>query len=219
MNADGSDKRKLANTGANSYGVDWSPDGTRIVLPTSPAVIMTIATGELQTPVGNNVYWNEPNVNFSVGGTPTWSPDGSRIAAYSENVSGLSENVIGYFDFTTSEIGAEAINRGLSCETLGEPTFSSDGTFLAYMVIEEVWGGPEIVCLPSRIITKPTGATAPTAFVSLDYDRQIAFAPSSTRTVVMNDSFATAKLYVAAADGTNRTFLTNGYQPDWQRIP
>ncbi|MGD9999873.1 MAG: TolB family protein [Ilumatobacteraceae bacterium] len=220
MNADGTGKRKLATTGT-SFGVDWSPDGTRIVLPTSPVTIITLATGEVETLRGVNVYWNpgEPVQDFYIHGTPTWSADGTRIAAYSENVSGLSENVLGYFDLTRYEFGAEASNRGVTCETLGEPTFSSDGAFLAYMVIEEVWEGDEVHCTPSRIKTKAINGAAVPALTSLDYDRQIAFAPSGTRTVIMNDSFATAKLYTAAANGTGRTFLVNGYQPDWEHNP
>ena len=77
MNADGSDMRKVVDTGLDDYFPDWSPDGTQLAFfaadwPSTRQDIYTVIID------GSNLVnlTNTPNI---VDEDPTWSPDGSQI--------------------------------------------------------------------------------------------------------------------------------------------
>ena len=56
-------------------------------------------------------------------------------------------------------------------------------------------------------------------FSSVDGDSQAAPSPSGRFVVLVNASSGSNKIIRARADGSGRTVLTNGSQPDWQPRP
>ncbi len=77
MNAEGSDIRKVVDTGLNDYLPDWSPDGLQIAFFAAdwPSVRQDIYTVDAD---GSNLL-NLTNTPRVVDEDPTWSPDGSKI--------------------------------------------------------------------------------------------------------------------------------------------
>jgi Tol biopolymer transport system component len=68
MNADGSASHRISESGVNQ-AVSWSPDGNGILLSDGIYVIEMTMDGTASSVVGN-----------MAGGSPVWSPDGSKIA-------------------------------------------------------------------------------------------------------------------------------------------
>ena len=82
MNADGSDIRKVVDTGLNDYFPDWSPDGSQIAFFAAdwPSVRQDIFTVNAD---GSNLL-NLTNTPQVVDEDPEWSPDGSKIIFQSD---------------------------------------------------------------------------------------------------------------------------------------
>ena len=90
MGIDGSGARRIMRTGPTALygGIAWSPDGTRLVFAAWDGIWLMDADGKnrVRVATGTEPYWigAKPQQLFSPVptnfGSPTWSPDGRRIA-------------------------------------------------------------------------------------------------------------------------------------------
>ena len=84
MNADGSGVRILVDAfEPGSWGVPWSPDGTRLTYPSFSGrdeLELRIWTVSLDGSAPSLVASHTNNICCIAGGSPVWSPDGSQIA-------------------------------------------------------------------------------------------------------------------------------------------
>ncbi|CAA9388445.1 MAG: tolB protein precursor, periplasmic protein involved in the tonb-independent uptake of group A colicins [uncultured Rubrobacteraceae bacterium] len=96
MNADGTGERKVAD-GAPGHSwpdatqPDWSPDGTRLAFACgASSADLAICTADPDGASGSrriaaDRFGDDPGVKYVSDGSPSWSPDGTRIA-FSRNV-------------------------------------------------------------------------------------------------------------------------------------
>jgi hypothetical protein len=213
MDADGSDKVKVADAGPLDSGAAWSPDGTQLAFQTQTdgSAIVTLSNGLIQPLSG---WVDDPadvRVNPSFEGTPSWSPDGTHLA-YSTTGTDGSDQLQSY-DLATDQIEVlRSASTTLSCpQLLADPVYSPDGQNLSYTYIEvvtDVTG--DIECLPSEVGISPDGG-----FTSLGGDAELVFSPTQAQVVLTN----AGKVYTADPDGGSRHLLATGTQPDWQLIP
>jgi TolB protein len=91
MRADGSHAQRITRTEPTAFygGTAWSPDGTRLVFAAGDGIWLMDASGKhrVRVATGTEPYWigvkphrklfSPVPTNF---GSPTWSPDGRRIA-------------------------------------------------------------------------------------------------------------------------------------------
>jgi Tol biopolymer transport system component len=141
MNADGSARRNLTRSGANSWGLAWSPDGTRIAFETSarrpcvellegcfgidPEVFVMAADGLGVFNLSN--YGFDPRIgSYATDIGPVWSPDGSRIAFTSDR-DGDSEI------YVTDADGTNVVNVTNNDVIDVYPAWSPDGSRIAFV--------------------------------------------------------------------------------------
>jgi Tol biopolymer transport system component len=127
MNTDGSNIVKLTNFGNNSaFEPSWSPDGSKIVFTTSKKSTLHTSSIYLMNADGSNkrpMKINSTQIGLPyTGGSPVWSPDGSKIA-----FEGRSYGIFLY-DFETDSVTRIANNSWRD----RHPSWSPDGSKLAF---------------------------------------------------------------------------------------
>src|SRR4051794_32004885 len=132
--ADGSGKRPLvmAPAGRQLSEPAWSPDGTRLLYESSP---LTDAT-ESQIMVWDGLTSQPvtPDRRKFADVSPAWSPDGAAIAF--NRIQELKDTFRTSIVVLAPATGAETVlvtkKMRLRLETVGEPSWSPDGTTVAY---------------------------------------------------------------------------------------
>ena len=225
MNDDGTAKRRVAITGSTAFGPAWSPDGLRLAFQpdTGAAAILTLATGNVQRLFGwQGEEPSSPEYEVYFEGTPAWSPDGTQLAFYTGGINVSPDHYIGWYELASHRFWSIIASKTvMGCgQELVDPVYSPDGTRMAYSGTRELYDDQnQYYCDAQRIYVWSFADGDFVPFASVADDIQIAYAPSGSGLVLTNDSFNVAKLYTSSIDGQTRVFLTNGYQPDWQRIP
>ena len=227
MNANGSNKQQITDE-INSFGAAWSPDGGWLAFGGASGAF---PDGELKrvrstAPFGNPqafLSWEENpgdlrDETLFPGGTPAWSPSSNEIYFYGGDLTGIYDEAILAYDVATQRLWMlTAIGGGGSYGSVAEPAISPDGTRLGYTLTRSPPSVPEE--LGPLISLRSYPSMTSIAFTTFAEDAQLAFSRTDTRVALMNDSTGTAQVIVADADGTNRQYVTNGYQPDWQPQP
>jgi Tol biopolymer transport system component len=226
MRADGSGKQRVTTGGNVIFGPAWSPDGRSLALSIldeflSGATVATVrSTAPFGTPVSVRTFAENPAdpdmYNVTSLGTPTWSTAGIAVQSYPYKSDGESA-IIGYVPATS--VTTTLLVSDVVCCTLGgrllDPGWSPDATRLTYTLTDPTTLVPKVYVAARSA----SGAYAPVPFATVAEDEQLAFSPSGTKVVLMNDSTGTPRIIIANPNGSSRRVLTTGYQADWQPRP
>jgi Tol biopolymer transport system component len=163
----------------------WSPDGSRLVFLRAPGK----GDGDLFI-VGADGFAAERVLEGWPGRETTWSPDGTRLAYYSQQDGAIHVmNLDGSQDHRISDSNAT-----------GDPAWSPYGSAIAFTARDE--GGAIFVVRPDgsglRQVTAPPGS---------DFDA--AWSPDGTRIAFIRTDDGDADVYTMRPDGTQIRRLTD----------
>jgi TolB protein len=200
MRADGTGLTHLPGPGPRRRGLDWSPDGQRLVFTQGDSLGVIKADG-----TGFDT--------ISAGGVgaafhPAWSPDGSRIAytTYAGELNGLDIHTI-----RPDSTGVQTVTGTTNNDE--QPDWSPDGTRIVFRRDQEL-----------LYTVKPDG-TALTPVAGSEPDNAgHAWSPDRTRLAVARFiPGADWDIYTTSAAGGAPSPVWGGpahsYEPDWQPVP
>ena len=191
VNTDGTDQRQVAQTYGDDHNPMWSPDGTRIAFhhstQSTTKILVVNADGSDQRILARTrgEEWG-----------PRWSPDGTRIAFTGIARRGGVPSV-----FVVNADGTDQRNL-----TFGAgPRWSPDGTSIAFVDYGDTGFTFEIVRANpdgtnQRLLTRTGPETAPSGLV---------WSPDGSRIAFSSSHDGDDEIYVANADGTGQTQLTD----------
>ena len=200
MNADGSGQSRLTDT-AQNYEPTWSPDGRKIAFTSH-------RDGEFEVYVMNADGSAQTRLTSGTGGNyePAWSPDGTKIAFASERDSFLRPQI-----FVMNADGSAQRNLSNSLTKDVEPNWSPDGSKIAFLrPLSGSWG--------VYVMNADGSGQASVAETGNTLGFKLTWSPDGSKIAfsgVHNGAFA---VQVMNQDGSAVTFLTNGIDPDWQRV-
>lgn len=216
MSASGSDKHRVTHLRSVTEPT-WSPDGRWLAFA-SGGGLMRVDTAAPSTPP------QELGGTYSgcTGCDPTyvdnaidvdrflaWSPDGTKIAVYN-HWDGRVDDTIYMYDLA-SHNAAKYAGIGAACcgfADWSDLAFGPAGQFgYADIVRDSNGANPQ----PSKIVYP--------GYVGKPGDRGPTPAPANQRIALTNASSGGPRVYVQALDGSNRSLVTRGHQPDWQPRP
>jgi Tol biopolymer transport system component len=212
MNASGSGRMRLTRTPVPERDPAWSSDGSRIAYAakTSPAGPFRIFVIDAD---GSSRDQLTAQGNGRADRSPSFSPDGTRIAFTSDRTGGFADLYV--MDADGSNV------RRLTADIYleGNPTWSPDGTRIAVERCCE--GGTSdiyVVEVASRSMTNLTATTT-----AWEFDP--AWSPDGSTIAFARFDSAQSNVDIStiAADGTQRIQITTGpgddLAPDWQPLP
>lgn len=210
MNADGSNLVLVTETLLANF--DWSPDGTKLVYDSEFEIYTVNVDGTNPVRITTNNYYD---------GMPEFSPDGTKIVFLctrpNENQPPpLIEDIC-----IVNADGSNEINVTHDSASDTSPTFSPDGTKIAYVSNVGILGGSS----PSEIVVINMDGTNRVVLTNNDVgDGHPAWSPDGRKIVFASqlDGLGYSEIYVMDSDGNNRTRLTDNavddFSPSWQRV-
>ncbi|MFG0260139.1 MAG: TolB family protein, partial [Phycisphaerales bacterium JB041] len=143
--------------------------------------------------------------------SPSWSPEGTRIAFVSERDSPRGE-------LYTMNTDGSNITRLTNNDRYEEvPSWSRDGRYLAFGALAQTEHEEDQTL---QIFTLDLATLTERQLTSLPgHNSAPRFSPDGTRIAfygTVGEDFAGTDIYTIAPDGTNLTNLTSDAEPDWQ---
>jgi hypothetical protein len=192
MNADGSGETRLTFTSDFNIHPVWSPDGWRIAFSSNRGgvygvyVINADGSGLTRLSSGN--------------AGPAWSPDGSKIAFPNwDGINTINSDGSGQTRITTKYDDHS-------------PDWSPDGSKIAFVGQAGRAGHPQIYVMDARGENYGVTCLSNNPWI----DEEPAWSPDSSKITFWSGRAGYTQVYVMNADGSDQTYLVNGYSPDWQ---
>jgi Tol biopolymer transport system component len=218
MNADGSGKQQVTHLHLVTEA-QWSPDGEWLVFgPTLMKVKSTAPFGDPIPILGDDD--DDGTVDpITIDQTVDWSPDGTTLAFYSHSFPESPDNFLLVLDLSSHVISLWNLVGGECCGEgfFGDPAFSRDGKYLAYTHMVYSPQDGEHATRPDIEMDNFTGpGFGPFPMVRGDKDPE--FSPNGASLLFSHVNAGKLTIQRAALDGSGRTTLLTGTQPDWQPI-
>jgi Tol biopolymer transport system component len=209
MNSDGTNQVNLThNPVYGGWSPSWSPDGSKIAFVSSRLVEDPPGVGWLDIYVMNSDGSNQTNLtNNSIGdGDPCWSPDGSKIAFYSDRE--------GFPYLRIYVMNSDGSNQtkltNNPADDMG-PSWSPDGSKMAFFSNRD--GNYEIYVMNSDGTNQVNLTNNP-----FD-DEEPSWSPDGSKIAFTSNRDGGWKILVMNSDGSNQTNLSNngvgGDDPCW----
>ena len=221
MDADGRNPRRLTNNSAGDGNPSWSPDGKRIVftsnrdehfmngIPTTEIYVMD-ADGRNQQNLTNNP---------SHDGSPSWSPDGKRIA--------FDSNREGRFNWEIYVIAADGRNLQRITNNPDDdgwpddryPSWSPDGKRIVFSARREGHVENKFAVTYEIYVMDADGGNQQRLTNNRNNELSPVWSPDGERITFTSDrkgNWENFEIYVMDADGGNQQKLTNNRIFDWQ---
>ena len=204
MNSDGSEQIALTNDIIPKYGPSWSPDGTKIAFGTndddSASFYIMNADGSNPVKLIDTIdidTYDQATPDWRFGGSPFWSPDGTKIAFKVTHYIGCCFTA-GYVHVLNAD---GSYLTSVTINVWEDPVWSPDSQKIAF---GSGCGGPWGICVVNADGTNPINIASSTG-----PDGWPSWSPDGKRVAFSSSRNGTSDIYVVNSDGANLANLTN----------
>jgi len=221
MDADGNNQTRLTNNPANDGSPAWSPDGSKIAFSRSQGSgpYFTEEIWVMDSDGSNQVQLTTAAEPGWFNGSPSWSPDGKRIAFVSGRVASFHTSHVWVMDADGSNL-TQLTQLALNTYWNGAPAWSPDAKRIAFASARYYDDGPN----QDIWVMDADGSNQKRLTDDPAYDRSPSWSPDGTKIIFecqrmreISENVWTnepAEIYVMNADGSNVTRLTNDTYAD-----